>query len=346
MVSRSRSICMSDDLLNNPLPKRLKKRNKLSNNDFEQLNFNNPEELLEYEFNIPQLKKLNKNQNLKISGNKIQLLTRIYNYTFYSSLIIKIQNRWRKYIRKIFNDLRGPALIKRNLCINETDFFTLQNCTDIPYENFFSIKEDQFVYGFDIISIYNLFIKKNIRAINPYTNKFLSSTIFDNLKKIIKYNKIFKIKIDLNINAQECSVNKQQLEMKVLSLFQIMDSLDNYTQINWLLDLDKRLLIRFIRELYDIWSYRANLDQNTKREICPPLGNPFRSVNINQLSNLSYNNLLKTILNIIDPLVKDGINRDSQILGTYYVLSALTLVNSSAAEAMPWLYQSVLSIED
>lgn len=342
MASRIRTICISDDLLNISLPKRFKKRNKLSDNDFEELNFNNHEQLLEYEFNIPQLKKLNKNKNLKISGNKNQLLARVYNYTYYSTLVIKIQRCWRKYIRKIFNQLHGPALINRNLCINETDFFTMENCSDISYENFFSIKEDKFIYGFDIISIYNLFIKKNIRTVNPYTNNALSVDIFDNLKKIIKYNKIFKIKIDLNINREECHVNKQQLELRVLSLFQIMDSLNNYTQINWLLDLDRRLLIRFIRELHDIWSYRANLDQNVKREICPPNGNPFRNVNINQLTNLSYNNLLKTVLNILDPLVKDGINRDSQTLGTYYVLSALTLVNSAAADAMPWLYQSVL----
>ena len=346
MTSRLRSTCISEDLLNISLPKRFKKRNKLSDNDFEELNFNNPEQLLEYEFNIPQLKKLNKNKNLKISGNKIQLLTRVYNYTYYSTLVNKIQSKWRNYIRKIFNQLHGPALIKRHLCVNETDFFTMENCKDISYENFFSIKEDQFIYGFDIISIYNLFFKKNIRAVNPYTNKPLSPIILDNLKKIIKFNKILKIKIDLHINKGDCPLNKQHLELRVLSLFQVMDSLDNYTQINWLLDLDKRLLLRFVRELYDIWTYRANLDQNIKREICPPLGNPFRNINLNQLSNLTYNNLLKTILNIIDPLVKDGINRDSQTLGTYYVLSALTLVNSAAAEAMPWLYQSVLGPED
>lgn len=345
MASRVRTFCFSEELLNNPLPKRLKKRIKLPDNDFDEKNFNNPEQLLEFEFNIPQLKKLNKFNNLKISGNKNQLLTRVYNYTYYSKLVIKIQKNWRNYIRKIFNKLHGPAFIKRDLCINDSDFFTLEECKNITYENFFSIKEDNFIYGFDIISIYNLFIKKSIRAVNPYTNKPLSSDIFENLKKIIKLNKVFNIKLELSINNEECLVSKQQLEMRVLSLFQIMDSLDNYTQINWLLDLDKRLLLRFIRELYDIWNYRANLSQNVKREICPPLGNPFRSININQLPNLSYNNLFKNILNILEPMVKNGINRDSQILGTYYVLSALTLVNNSAAEAMPWLYQSVLAVD-
>ena len=345
MVPRICNFNFSEDLLNNTLPKRLKKRTKLSDNDFDEKNFINPEQLLEYEFNIPQLKKLNKFNNLKISGNKNQLLTRVYNYRYYSNLVTKIQKNWRNHIRYIFNKLHGPAIIKRSLCINDSDFFTLEECKNIPYENFFSIKEDNFIYGFDIISIYNLFVKKNTRAVNPYTNKPLSNSIFNDLKQIIKINKIFNIKIELSINSDECLVSKHLLELRVLSLFQIMDSLDNYTQINWLLDLDKPLLLRFIRELFDIWNYRANLTQNVKREICPPLGNPFRNVNINQLTNLSYNNLFKTILNILEPIVKNGINRDSQILGTYYVLSALTLVNNSAAEAMPWLYQSVLAVE-
>ena len=348
MSNRSKNYnILFDELLNKSLPKRFKKRNKLTEQEFEELNFSNSQDLLDYEFNIPQLKKLNKKYNLKISGNKTQLLTRVYNYKYYSDQIIKIQKNWKIYIRIKFNKLHGPAYIKRNLCINDSDFFTLDLCKDIPYEQFFSFQdEDGFIYGFDLISIYNLFLKKNKRTLNPYTNKEFSPDILDNIKKIIKYNKLFKILLNLNINNNENEnlISKQQLEMRVLSLFQVMDSLDNYTQINWLLDLDKRLLLRFIRELYDIWNYRANLSQNVKREICPPFGNPFRNININNLPNLSYSSLLKTILNILELIVKTGINRDSQILGTYYVLSALTLVNNSAAEAMPWLYQSVLAV--
>jgi len=46
----------------------------------------------------------------------------------------------------------------------------------------------------------------------------------------------------------------------------------------------------------------------------------------------------------IENLIYNGINRDSQYLGASYVLSALTLVNESAAESMPWLYYSVAHI--
>ena len=346
MTTKNEVIIYYDNLLMVDLPKKLKKKEKLTMDTFydmlEIFTFS-IDNLLDYDFNIPQLKKLNKKYNLKISGNKIQLLTRVYNYNKYSYYIKKIQKTWRNYIRKIFNNLHGPALIQRDLCVNVTDFLSLEKCRDIEYNSFFSyLDDDGKIWGFDLISIYNLFIKKNLKVMNPYTTREFSDDIFKNIKKIIKYNKIFNISLELNLNQSDILINKQILEMRVLSLFQDMDALDNYTQIEWLLALNKRQLLKFISELYDIWAYRANLSQNSKREICPPLGAPFRNINFNTLSTFTQTHILKIILPSLEELVKNGINRDARILGTYYILSALTLVNNSAAEAMPWLYQSVL----
>ena len=134
--------------------------------------------------------------------------------------------------------------------------------------------------------------KKEVK--NPYTTQIFSSIVFENIKKIIKYNNILGFSIDLTLNQNEVILSKQILEMRVLTLFQEMDSLDNYTQIDWLLSLNKNLLLKFIVELYDIWTYRANLSINCKREICPPLGQPFRNINFTLLSNQSQNQILKT----------------------------------------------------
>ena len=123
-----------------------------------------------------------------------------------------------------------------------------------------------------------------------------------------------------------------------------MDSLGNYTNMNWFTSLNKYELIKFIRELHDIWNYRANLSQEVKRNIVPPYGNPFRNININTVSSLNLNSLKKYILTIMEDMINKGIDRDSKSLGCYYILTGLTLVNESAAEAMPWLYESVQSI--
>ena len=49
-----------------------------------------------------------------------------------------------------------------------------------------------------------------------------------------------------------------------------VDSLGNYSDVNWFLKLSKRQLIRYIRELHDIWNYRAQLTSEIKLKICFP----------------------------------------------------------------------------
>ena len=155
--------------------------------------------------------------------------------------------------------------------------------------------------------------------------------------------------MDINIDYDD--VNKfdesKKLDMKILSLFQEMDSLGNYTNTSWFNSLDKYQLIQLFRELMDIWDYRANLSQEVKREIIPPTGNPFGSqnsnyININNISSFSFIHIKKCLVNIFDQFINRGINIESKKLGCFYVLSALTLVNYEAAESMPWLYQAVL----
>ena len=343
---KERITLFYDEMLTQEIPKRGKKRTKISSEDFTILKYNEFENLIIYEYNLPQLKSIIRHYKQRITGNKTQLLNRIYNFLKYSYSALKIQKIWRGSLQRQFNLYHGPAFFKRSLCVNDTDFFTLESCKKIPYNQFFSFKDDtNFVYGFDILSIYNLFIKNGNKTENPYNKELLNKSILDTLRKVIKLSKLFKIPVETGMNQEEDNNEKRNFEMRVLSLFQYMDSLGNYTNIDWFNSLEKAELIKFIRELHDIWMYRAQLEQNIKREICPPLGNPFRSINIVALISMSLTSLQKQVLYIIEQFVKTGINRDSKILGTNYVLIAFTLVNQNAAEAMPWLYHSGISIQ-
>jgi hypothetical protein len=88
-----------------------------------------------------------------------------------------------------------------------------------------------------------------------------------------------------------------------------------------------------------------------KQEICPPHGTPFlgtpyfTNVASNAtLNNLSLETIIKYNIQIIENLVKSAIDVDNKMLGTFYVLSSLTLVSQQARDAMPWLYESVVYI--
>ena len=80
----------------------------------------------------------------------------------------------------------------------------------------------------------------------------------------IKISKILKIPINIDYDSINNLTEIKQIEMDILSLFQKIDSLGHYTNTKWFNDLNKKSLLKFISELYDIWNYRANLSRETK----------------------------------------------------------------------------------
>ena len=250
----------------------------------------------------------------------------------------KIQRALSNYFIKLFNKTQGPARLKREMCNNVEDFLTTETMKDIDYYFFLSYRDsDGFVYGFNIISIYNLILKKDTK--NPYTRNDFSMDLIEMVIKRIEYNRIFK-KVNHEIIPAQLTGNN-----KLISLFQKIDLLGNYTQIEWLINLSPYYIRRFILELYDIWDYRSQLTKEMKINICPPQGYPFKDVPMHVIQNnhnISVDNLKNYCAMIIHQLINSSSERENQSLGAIYVLTALTLVNPNAAESMPWLYQSAL----
>jgi hypothetical protein len=335
---------------------------KIVDEDFCVPNYKEYNHLLTINYSVSQLKLIAKHHKLKTTGNKEYLKKRLYNYLYFSYNIINIQKVVRYNLTKKYINLHGPGFYNKTLCSNDVDFCTLDNLTNIPYNQFISFKDDNdHIYGFDVLSLYNLFMKvtKNnktrtpndlacrndglLNVQNPFTNIFLSYDVLKQLLEYIRLSNLLKIHVDLNYDdLAHLSINKQ-VEMKILTLFQRIDSLGNYTNIKWFLELDKYGLVRFIRELVEIWNYRANLSQETKREIVPPRGNPFydEHLNINNLPQYNFTQIRKYSISIIDLMINKGINESSCLLGSYYVLCALTMVSSDAANNLPWLYEAV-----
>lgn len=329
--------------LNRPITMK-KNKQKIDSKEFEIPKFAEYNKLMVNNYSVSQLKSMCKKYSIKTSGNKDELSRRCYNFLYFTLHVIKIQSFTRLYFTNNYIKLHGIGFHDKLLCVNDIDFATLDNLDDIPYSQFFSFTDsDNFTYGFDIQSIYNLYLKKKDKLENPFTTKPISKNVCYDVIKFIKYSKLLNIDITINFNKDDKFDETKELEMKILNLFQNMDSLGNYTNMAWFNTLSKQDLIKFFRELLDIWSYRANLSQEIKREICPPSGNPFSVVNINthNLSAYSYLIIKKTIVDIMSEFINKGINNDSKILGCFYVLSCLTLVNPVAADAMPWLYESV-----
>jgi len=270
---------------------------------------------------------------------KEEMIEECYHHLMKGHFATRIQRAYKKRWLREFRQTQGPACFKRNICNNPDDFLTTETMTEIDYYFFISIEEHGFVYGFNVISVYNL-MKKNT-PFNPYTRTPFAPEFIQCVKRRMRLNYLLK-KTDHPIYHE---IQLPSYDSKITDLFQKMDSLGNYTQVEWYLKLNREQLKKFILELYDIWDYRAQLSTAIKMKICPPLGKPFLRVPIHTIeyhAPMDITMLRMYGYSIMDELLNKAELVEHQCLGSYYILSALTLVNQEVAEAMPWLYHSVI----
>ena len=304
---------------------------------------NNYDMLTTHNYSLSNLQLIAKIYKIKISGTKQELVIRLFNFLRLSNFAIKIQKIVRGNFQRLYNKLHGPAYLNRALCTNNTDFFTIENLSDLSNSYFFSYKDhDNFIYGFDVISLHNLILKSVKPVKNPYNRNNIPEVELTNFKRMITLSKALKLQVNLQIQPETMNFSQKKiLELRALELFQTINYLGNYSNAEWLLNLTHQNLIKFMRELMDIWNYRVGISHQVKCNIYPPHGEIFRNFNYSYLHiNQELDMIKKSVLTIVERFVNFGIDPDSKSLGSYYVLGALTLVNESAADALPWLFQS------
>ena len=260
-----------------------KKGKKVSDKEFEILKIGDYEQLVRHQYKLSQLKEMCSHYKLKKGGNKSEINDRLYNFLKFSLYAINIQRVMRGYFTRSYMKLAGPALKDRSLCINDCDFATLEPLNEITYNQFISFKdEENNIYGCDIMSLYGLLYKKSkyeIRQnkkipLNPYNRNPVSDELIYNFTRYIRLANVNKIDYVLEDEPEVIDPEKQ-LELKVLQLFQYINELGNYANSTWFNSLSRHRLVLFIREMYDIWNYRAQLTPQVMREIVPPHGNQF-----------------------------------------------------------------------
>jgi hypothetical protein len=126
-------------------------------------------------------------------GNKKVILSRLKTHFEQERLAIQIQKIVRKTFVKISMQLVGPAMKNRKLCTNDTDFYTFEPLEEIPYDNFFSYKDEHnFIYGFELSSLVEYIKNKrrgNKHLTNPYTRGSFAD-ILPNIYRLIRINNI------------------------------------------------------------------------------------------------------------------------------------------------------------
>jgi hypothetical protein len=316
-------------------------------------------------YSVVQMKNIKTIYDFSLSGKKEDLSNRIKDYFKKDKSAIKIQSAFRRYLVKLEIFLRGPALKNRALCVNDTDFYTLEPLKEISMESFFSyMGEGDFVYGFDLNSILSLIKNsRNDKLVNPYNRESMQTIILNvqclsRLSGIIRKTKIRNVKnseqpsfrsrvVGITYNSEAAldelrKATAKPLSQRITDLFIEIDQLGNYTQSRWFSDLNRQEMMRYFRCIYDIWNYRAQLSFDTKRKICPlfdPFGNTLFS--LSQLLIMTDDQLRMLCLSVMEQMVFTGIDKDHKMIGTFHVLTALTVVSSNARSNLPWLFESL-----
>ena len=85
--------------------------------------------------------------------------------------------------------------MNRKLCTNTDDFISMEPIGEIDFHQFISYTDkDGFIYGFDITSLHNLYLKSGAEIKNPYNRSTIPEFVFKNIDKFVgqKVNKAKK----------------------------------------------------------------------------------------------------------------------------------------------------------
>ena len=249
------------------------------------------------------------------------------NETLHNKKIIKIQSICRKKLvqRKINN-------------VNDTDFYTLDNITNIPNIYFYCVKEVGKKYAFDIRSL-DTYIKhthgKNI--INPFTNMpFLDKSLIC-IKSRIKY---LYNKKKLKEEITDVLSTEQNFNQFMFGVFRLYDELGFITQLKWFTNLNILQLKSLYKIGEDIWNYRAQLSFDKKNKITNNgIAFQLSPVHILKCPPSKIKKLQYVILNEFRRLASEGQTDSDRKLGAMLMLTAFVEVSPEVANAFPWLVQ-------
>lgn len=341
------------------------------------------EKMKHVKYSLADLRTLCSHYCIKKSGTKPELTQRIYTFLNQSYYIVRIQRIFRRFISKKYHASCGPGYLHTSNCVNDSDFYTFDKLSKIrPMELFTYRDGDNKIYGFHIASIFHLIITSYPNITNPYNRNVIPSGVIKNVYEKLIYGSLLGFRVSVKLGDDDNNGDddgsgsgsgggggggdatmagagmvvatgggvvlsrEKQEELFIVDLFQHINTLGNYSDSEWFTTLQRVDFIRFIRNIHDIWFYRANLTQEIKERICPPNGNPFvlhnAHVNLNVLTLLTDPEIRTVCVSIIERMVRRGVSREDQCLGAFYVLATLTIVNQDARNAMPWLYEAVL----
>ena len=275
-------------------------------------------------------KKKYKKIKIKIKKNKIKIKKNKI------KKIIKLQSIFRKFLIKNNIFYRGKSCYCRNIVNNATDCLSFDEIVNISVKDYFSYTDsNNFIWGFNILTFKELCKSNKKNVINPYNMQPINDIYIQKFNQLLK-NIEKKRKIEFKYDKLKPELKLQQ---RCVKIFQIMDSLKQYTQCEWFLNLNLIQLINFYVQLEDIWNYRAGI--SNKEKLNYTKNGKLFEINVKDIKKIKNKiKLSNIILDECERLITEGKTVSDKTTGALWVLSALTIVSKKARDALPWLFQA------
>lgn len=249
------------------------------------------------------------------------------------SHIIRLQKVYRKYLIRNNIYYKGASCYCRHLTSNRTDCAAFIELSDIPLNEYFSYTDmNRNVWGFHIATFKELITNQST---NPYNTQDIPEYAIHMFNKLIS--RFDKKSIQIKQDIITCP--NILLQQRCIYIFQIIDSLNQYTQCKWFLELNLKQLKELYKQVEDIWNYRLQLTNEDKLNYVHD-GKLFVH-NIHTIN--AYTSRIKLaniILDNFQKLVTEGKTTQDRTTGALWILSGLTIVSLGARNAFPWLFQS------
>jgi len=302
-------------------------------------------------FTIAQLKELLAANMQPISGNKEDLTNRAFNYMRLGAYVQTIQSNVRGNFVRRYNRAKG---IDRRIpdCVNDTDLISMDPIGSIAYKDFVGYRDEKgLMFGFELSTVMKLLemSRRQGHCLNPYTRVKFTDDIAERVARIVRLSKLVghgDLTIERNLDELLKLTDAEKNRRRIVAFCQVMDGYGNYTDTEWFLSMRRRHLVQFAKSLYDIWMFRSQMSQTMRRQIYPQNGGrpfedfPWQNMRVEQIEHDT--DIVRNIaFTMIEKLIGSGETDDDRVIGAMYVLTAVTLVNRSAAEALPALYYSV-----
>ena len=305
-----------------------------------------------YRLKVPDLKRMARENGLFVSGPKPRLIVRIHANFNKIRCVVKCQANVRRNLCMWRISIRGPALKQKNrkLCVNDTDFFTLEPLDEIEDCDFFSYMDDKgLIYGFDVKSLGMMYNAQG-SLMNPYNRHIFEGKTLRKITTLIGKPKMkTEDELEMEIFEKFNDLRTKPVSARISDIFYEIDRLGNYTVSTWFSSLNKDQYLYFYKRVEELWNFRAELQEDAKRTICP-FFNPFRYrlgrylgyINTSREQQMTEIDCRKMCVILMENLLYTGVNDLSKNLIAAHILSALTLVSTEARTSMPWLYDSIM----